>query len=652
MENRKYKSISVKNAKKIIFYFTSRLLFMILAIIFISYGCSMFVHADSEYTFTGGSGSVGSVVKYSELFEDGSVHYMDYTSFMNYVKSQGIRTNLDDWWYNSNTFNNNVWTSNIIGSQSYITSDFINNLPIPLNISYDIDYGNFDYKNNVPFSLQNNNIQIFTSSVSSEYFIYEVYYLYEDSENTNYWNFLNGSSSFYNSNGEDYFQIGASYYTLIPHCRITYNVSSDTFSYNFNVIPNNSITEGYTLKMLFCEDNQYVYKSDSLNNTSAYAAFKNNNYENLLLGWNQYNEYIQGIIKVGFFDDIINPDVGIPSEPTEGPMNHLYFEDVQIGMTAQGNNLDLLSSSFVIGCDFDDYVKNNLDKFSVTVSYNVHMKDSNISQPDPNTVYSVNMPAKTFLNDVYMCSISEIFNNSPVSLSGYSDFMKYYNFITSTHSVQVKSTIFDGMGWFPTLLGGIDKMLGFYTIKSYDEANYTIFDFYIDVGVTLWENPYPLSGNASNNFIKRFDIKNGSESIINAQGLVNNNPWEGESDPNYNIDPYVPSSGAVSGSYGSSGGAIVKVGDTNVVVTNSGQKIPLNVQSEEELESVIQRYGHLQDTLHGYFVNISDEASDNNFFDLLGDTLPMIPYLDFMLECAMCVIGLGVILFVLKVLLR
>ena len=52
MEDKRYKSISVKNAKKIIFYFTSRLLFMILAIIFICYGCSLYAHADGEYNVT------------------------------------------------------------------------------------------------------------------------------------------------------------------------------------------------------------------------------------------------------------------------------------------------------------------------------------------------------------------------------------------------------------------------------------------------------------------------------------------------------------------------------------------------------------------------------------------------------------------------
>ena len=93
--------------KRLIFYFTSRLLFMILAIIFISYGCSLLVNADSSVDFvpeySNGSISNESYVNFSDLFLDEDFHWLSISSVESYYKSLGFTDG--DW----NYINSEIW---------------------------------------------------------------------------------------------------------------------------------------------------------------------------------------------------------------------------------------------------------------------------------------------------------------------------------------------------------------------------------------------------------------------------------------------------------------------------------------------------------------------------------------------------------------
>ena len=129
MEDKKYKSISVKNAKKIIFYFTSRLLFMILAIIFITYGCSLFVHADDVVSVDYGSmefTSVSSAFPDSELFTPDLVR-------SKWADAYGT----DNAIYNSTVVDSGAYLAFYSNNNQYVNQLYDSDLPIPSSISAD-----------------------------------------------------------------------------------------------------------------------------------------------------------------------------------------------------------------------------------------------------------------------------------------------------------------------------------------------------------------------------------------------------------------------------------------------------------------------------------------------------------------------------------
>ena len=330
----------------------------------------------------------------------------------------------------------------------------------------------------------------------------------------------------------------------------------------------------------------------------------------------------------------------IITDQVESARNHLYLEDFQIGLSATTNLADLMSSDVIIGISGDDYIQNHPDEFEVWIDYHVMLKDSITGVSDPDVHYSYYYPARTFLNGVYSMGINEIFEH--MTLSNNSSLYNYYRNLKDTYNQKV---VADGQtfvrGLFPDLYKTLwEHYIGGYYVDNAVTTNNTIFNFDFEVSVAIRESG---SNNISGIGTKKFDFLNGTESITTASVLQNHDPWEGESDPQ--MSPAVPSTGS-SISSGSGGG-----GSVNVKVDVSGQKIPLGVKTKAQMEEILKNYRDVYGEFDSNWFALADENNDNNFLKVLGLTLPEIPAIDYMVQCACVVFGLAVVLFGLKVLL-
>ena len=329
------------------------------------------------------------------------------------------------------------------------------------------------------------------------------------------------------------------------------------------------------------------------------------------------------------------------TEDVESNLNHLYFEDVQIGLTGQASNQDITSAEVVVGVSVDDWVLNHINDYYVNISYNVHMKDSLTGSPDPDFTIHKIVPLKAFMNDGYVYSIYDLFQEG--------NFISYYNNIRSTYNTSVVSTD----GWIhsnalvPTLLRNASYIFTDYFVRTVESqtANYSIFDFGLDVTVQLSAGALGGTGNMSYPYTKAFDFLNGSSSITSAEGLRNHNPWLGETTPQAN--PLVPQgNNDIIGGGGSYGG-----GNTNVSVNVSGQKIPMNVQTQKEMNDTLTNYTNAFTTFTQSIRSLADMESQNNFYAVLSNTVPMIPGVNIFLQYVALTCGVMLILLVLKILL-
>ena len=329
-------------------------------------------------------------------------------------------------------------------------------------------------------------------------------------------------------------------------------------------------------------------------------------------------------------------------EPQESNLNHLYFEDVQIGLTGQSANQDITSSEIIIGVSVDDWVLNHINDFYVNCSYHFHMKDSLTGTPDPDFTIHKIVPLQAFTNSGYSYSILDLFQEG--------NFLSYYNNIKSTHEIAVTTKD----GWIysnsivPTLLRNASYVFTDYFINrtSSTTGNYTIFDFGLDVSVQLSNGALGGAVNMSYPYTKAFDFLNGSSSVTSAEGLRNHNPWLGETTPQAN--PLVPQGqGGVSGGNGGYYGG----SNTQVNVDVSGQKIPMNVDNKQGMLNTLNDYTESGETLLHDVRELSNAESENNFYSVLSNTVPMIPGISIFLKYVALTCAVMLILLVLKVLL-
>lgn len=338
------------------------------------------------------------------------------------------------------------------------------------------------------------------------------------------------------------------------------------------------------------------------------------------------------------------------SEEVESSKNHLALSDCQIGITAFDKSMtDLSESSVVIGlaCE-DNWILSHINDYTVLVQYDFYLKDSNLSQSDPVTMYSQTYPLSAFKTEPITESMANIMVNSMVApFPSNRDFYSYYRSLNSTYGQKVSSErTFNYDGLIPTLINSYRNFfIGSYSTDNEVTPNNTIFEFYLDVNVRL-----SAQGESGGYYTKRFDFKRGTTSIISADAYQNPNPWEGESSPESEIDPNVPSGSSSSSGYG--GSSAVAYGG-NVTIYNNNNNSLVGSGSDTDTDTGIDNFLNVFNTFKSSFNEMSSVGTpqDNGFMGFLQASFGFIPGLNYIVICVGVVFSLIIILVIIRSLL-
>ena len=342
-----------------------------------------------------------------------------------------------------------------------------------------------------------------------------------------------------------------------------------------------------------------------------------------------------------FMDGLLEQPWGSGSiDNIESNKNHMYFNDVQIGISSVNNGSTLDSSSVIIGCSVDDWINNNIDDYSVKVTYTLNGKFEDLSAW--NFDYFEVMPLKTFTNNVYVKSMHDIFVGMGYYNSNtYQAVNDYYN-IWSTMTYN---------GGFPTLLNKsgqvISKSIGNFKANSKNDNVPNILQEYslnVDVQLIAQGVQEP-----SDSFIKKFDFMRGTESIVNSDGLRNNDPWTGEENPQ--VDPYVPDVGSANG--------MNQINNNNQTVNinldNRFQNIVSGGATNDDYDDTIDNIKSLFGTFKESLAVMGDSTLDqdnqpNGFVGLLQSSYSFIPGMPYYILGIVIIVALCVLLFIIKAL--
>lgn len=412
--------------------------------------------------------------------------------------------------------------------------------------------------------------------------------------------------------------------------------SLDTSLYDVcNIIIPSGISEFRNLQGLQFGSTFYWYLSN--------LPMLNTHDSNLVSEWFISGDNTESVFNVNYLE--VNALCVSPSlEEIESSKNHLAISDCQIGITAFDKELtDLSESSVVIGlaCD-DNWILSHENDYTVLVQYDFYLKDSNLSQADPVTLYTQSYPLSAFKTEPITESMANIMVNSMVApFPSNRDFYSYYRSLNSTYGQKVVSErTFNYDGLIPTTIDKVRAFLiGSYSVTNEVTPNNTIFEFYLDVNVRL-----SAQGDSSGYFTKRFDFKRGTTSILSADAYHNSNPWEGESNPLIEYDPQVPA-------VGGGGSSSVLGGNTSVVVNNNGGKVPINVHNQTQLDDCIRRYNEVRQVFFADIQAIAADTGSNNFIRVLNEAMPQIPGMSIYMTYVSLICFVALILIVLKVLL-
>ena len=265
----------------------------------------------------------------------------------------------------------------------------------------------------------------------------------------------------------------------------------------------------------------------------------------------------------------------------------------------------------------------------------MHFKDTMNSDPnDPTRTYSQILPLRTFLRSHYSFGMSEIYQNMGL--------VQYYKELRDGGPWIIADATYKS--YLPSPYSGTEQAIGDFVLKMLDakewvQVPYTVFDATFTVSCVLVDH---VSDEQSANYIKEFDFVNNTTSIKSAEILRNNDPWEGESEPQQS--PIIPSANNNSSGNGSSGGV-------NVKVDVSGQKIPIGVKTKQEIQVILDNYKDVNDTFMDSWEYLSDPNNENNFMSFISDETKELPAVDYLINGACAIFGLSIILFFLKVLL-
>lgn len=593
-------------------FFIRTITFLILALIVLCYGS--FAHASENYgTFFGG-------VQYDYFlkFEDVYNHYLEYDrqDSIFAMPSSGIGFIM----------------SNPHSLGPFKTEDSYNNIVNFVDTKYQIT-GNENYKYSYTVLKRRANGE-FSGNVE-----FSIYKFYSNSEcfivcnNTN----TSATAPTYTVSNMDNSDMFIRSFSLNYASNSDYHVNfnSENTSSSFTLSPNG---KG---EIYFCDMPLYhmLYSNDGSSGNLTYKTM-----DSMIAGIRSKDVTIQ----LNPYLEVLNPQE--PESPeTESNANHMYFQNVKMGLTAQGENNNLSSSSLVVGCEVDDYIKNHMPEYKVYISCEVHYKDSVYTK---NVTYGELLPLSLFYNQAYVKGLSELFSNMPWE-SPYANFYSYYRHLGDDYNVFTKNVSGkNGTLNIPTLIDILKFTSGFYqldTSTSHVPNDFNINTFQLDVSVVITDSD--TFDTKSGVFTQRFDFLNGNTSILKADALVNENPWEGVSEPT--ADPFPNGSAG-----GSSNGSVVQNNNQTVNVNiDNGFSVVNGGADGEDYDNTIDNIRNLL----GEFKNgigVISEASvnsetgqPNGFLGLLESTYSFIPGMNYFVIAIAIICALAVILFIIKVLL-
>ena len=200
----------------------------------------------------------------------------------------------------------------LVNRYSYITDEFLNNLPIPNNVSaQNIDAGNA-YRHSIEnVNIDDNGYYIYLSEVSSTRFSYYIIFTYPDYQ----WMYGYNTAVYNYAENYDYSNFYANKYGV----SITYDVNNNSWTASL-------FGSGYGAS----EDNCPIFSNDIV--WYAYGG------RNAVIA-SDFNEIYSPVTSQVLNLNYVNYNNLIGSNtPQESNLNHLYLTDAQVGLSAPNNN--------------------------------------------------------------------------------------------------------------------------------------------------------------------------------------------------------------------------------------------------------------------------------------------------------------------------
>lgn len=506
----------------------------------------------------------------------------------------------------------------LVNRYSYITDEFLNNLPIPNNVSaQNIDAGNA-YRHSIEnVNIDDNGYYIYLSEVSSTRFSYYIIFTYPDYQ----WMYGYNTAVYNYAENYDYSNFYANKYGV----SITYDVNNNSWTASL-------FGSGYGAS----EDNCPIFSNDIV--WYAYGG------RNAVIA-SDFNEIYSPVTSQVLNLNYVNYNNLIGSNtPQESNLNHLYLTDAQVGLSAPNNKTELINSSVVIGVGADDWVVNHPDNFylQITYEFEIHGTIDGVTMATTVQPYTQTMPIRTFFNDVYTYGIPQLNRDCNLNYDG-----------LSAYGIRVVSSD-NYNGIFPMARRAgedIGKLISDAWQYIYEppypqlhEIRFTQFD--LSVRLLLVDTSHQ-GGNVSGDFVKVFDFLTGTESIKSAKILQNQNPWEGE--PSTDPSPYVPSDGTGSGSAVGGASARATVGNITVTTGNGYQDTELHQLTDQDIVHNHQKIITVIEDLKYCFHQFAQENNHNSFIQMIYDDYNYIPGIEYITTSIIIICGVCILIFIIKI---
>ena len=600
-------------------FFIRTLTFLVLALIILCYGS--FVHADGN--------------SYGGTVETGNIPYV-------ITLSDALNQYSDT--YGSETYNPLSGTAlyYTYPNYSYMNENFLLNYAFPSSVSGRVFYGSINSWVNVEADSSSyymlvvpcnrnyyiegsGNISFLTNDVVCSYLVFFV-------DKTNQYIEQRGVNGCYIKNFDT-----TKTYTACPTVAVCYDTTNG--SYTYGVVDSSKSGNGIDLGSIIYTNAPVFTIGSGITSSD----FTNTEYSSIINTVYGNDMFIQSnpLILDGSVNNDGSLNSGGSSDNVESNKNHMSFDNVQIGISSLQNGQNLDYASVIIGCSVDDWINNNIDYYSVKVTYTIGGKFRTLS-PWTFDYYEV-MPLKTFTNNVYVKSMHDIFVG-----------MGYYNSNTyqGVNDSYIVDSDFSYNGGFPSLLNKtgnlIVKSIGTYRAnKKDDNVQLILDDYYFNVDVVLIASDVT---EPSGDFSKKFDFIRGNESIINSDGLQNSDPWTGEETPQ--VDPYVPDVGSSTG-----GNQINNNNQTvNINLDNRFSNIVNGGATDDDYDNTIDNLRELFGTFKQSLAVMGDATLDsesnqpNGFVGLLTESYDYIPGMNWYVLGIVITVALCVLLFIIKAL--